>query len=169
MVSGKLFYQIHKHLNEIFSPGQNIPFGGKPIAVCGDLYQLTPINAKPVFTFNVTETMEGFISMDLWHKFKLGELDQVMRQDNMFVNLLNKIRKGKNDQNVEHIIESRLIDKNDPHYPGDVLHIFAENGPVTRHNNNQLKQIPGEFIKMQAKDQLPKNCDISDAKQAQKR
>ena len=26
-----------------------------------------------VFTFNVKETMEGFISMDLYHKFKLAE------------------------------------------------------------------------------------------------
>ena len=48
------------------------------------------------------------------------------------------------------------------------MHIFPENVPVTRHNNNQLKQISGELVKIQAKDQLPKNCDISDAKQAQK-
>ena len=89
--------------------------------------------------------------------------------DKILVNLLNKIRKGEIDQNVEHITKSRFIDINDPHYLGDVLHIFAENAPVTRHNNNQLKQIPGELVKIQAKDQLPKNCDISDAKQAQKR
>ena len=64
--------------------------------VCGDLYQLSPANAKPVFTFNVTETMEGFISMDLWHKFKLAEIDQVVQQDDdTFVNLINKIRKLK--------------------------------------------------------------------------
>ena len=87
----------------------------------------------------------------------------------MFVNLVNKIRKDEIDQNVEHIIKSWFIDKNDPHYPGDVLHIFAENAPATRHNNKQLKQIPGELVKIQTKDQLPKNCDISDAKQAQKR
>ena len=107
MVSGKLFYQIHKRLKEIFSPGQDIPFGRKSIAVCGDLYQPPPVNAKPVFTFNVTETMEGFISMDLWHKFKSAELDQVIRQDDdIFVNLLNKIIKGEIYQNVEHIIKS---------------------------------------------------------------
>ena len=29
MVSGKLLYQIHKRLNEIFSPQQGIHFGGK--------------------------------------------------------------------------------------------------------------------------------------------
>ena len=38
MVSGKLSHQIHKRSNEIVSPGQDIPFGGKSIAVCGDLY-----------------------------------------------------------------------------------------------------------------------------------
>ena len=101
MVSGKLFYQIHKRLNETFSPGQGIVFGRRSIAVCGDLYQPPSVNAKPVFTFNVRETMEGFISMDLWHKFKLAELDQVIRQDDdMFVNLLNKITKGEIYQHV---------------------------------------------------------------------
>ena len=37
MVSSKLFYQTSKCVNEIFSPGQNIPFGGKSVLVCGDL------------------------------------------------------------------------------------------------------------------------------------
>ena len=51
--------------------------------------------------------MKGIINMDLWHKFKLAELDQLMRQDDdIFVYLLNKIREGETDQNVEHIIKS---------------------------------------------------------------
>ena len=96
MASRKLFYQIHKRLNEIFSPGQDVPFGGKSVLVCGDLCQLPPVPAKPVFTLNYTETMEGFMSIDLWRKFRLAELDQVMRQDDqMFVNMLNKIREGE--------------------------------------------------------------------------
>ena len=49
------------------------------------------------------------------------------------------------------------------------MHIFAENAPVTSRNNNQLKQIPGELVKIQAKDDLSKNYDISDAKQARER
>ena len=65
MFSSQLFYQIHKRLNEIFSPGQDVPFGGKSVLVCGALCQLPPVPAKPVFTFNDTETMEGFINMDL--------------------------------------------------------------------------------------------------------
>ena len=75
IASSKLFYQIHKRLNEIFNLGQDVPFGRKSVLVCGDLYQLPPVRAKPVFTFNDTKTMEGFISIDLWRKFRLAELD----------------------------------------------------------------------------------------------
>ena len=133
MVSSKLFYQVHKRMNEIFCPGQVFPFGGKSVIVCGDLYQLPPVRAKPVFIFNETETMEGFVSSDFWRKFRLAELDPVMCQDDeMFMILLNKIGVGQKDQNTEHVIKSRFIDKDDTSYPGNVLHIFAENAPVKR-------------------------------------
>ena len=96
---------------------------------------------KSVFTFNDTETMEGFISIDLWHKFRLAELDQAMPQDNeMFVNMLNKIiRVDKIDQNVEDVIKLSFTNKNDPCCPGNIWHSFAENAVVKRRNDNQLK------------------------------
>ena len=79
------------------------------------------------------------MSMDLWHKFRFAELDQVMRQDDeIFLNMLNKIRIGEIDQNVD-----RFIGKNGLYYPGRILYIFAENAPVKRQNDNQLKDIPG--------------------------
>ena len=99
LVSSKLFYQVHKRVNEIFWPRQDIPFGGKSVLVCGDLYQLLLVRVKPVFTFNESETMKGFISSDL--SFRLAELDQVMRQDDeMFINLLNKRRVGQIEQTI---------------------------------------------------------------------
>ena len=49
--------------------------GGKSVLICGDLCQLPLVRAKPVFTFNDTETMAGFISMDLWCKYRLAERD----------------------------------------------------------------------------------------------
>ena len=78
-------------------------------------------------------------------------------------------RVGKIDQNVEDAIKSRLIDKNDPRYPGNILHIFAENAPVKRKNDNQLKHIPGQLITIPAKDEVPKNSKISDIREAQNR
>ena len=61
MVSSKLFYQIHKRLTEIFSPVQDVLFGGKSVFLCEDLCLLPPVRANPVFTFNDTETMERFM------------------------------------------------------------------------------------------------------------
>ena len=92
----------------------------------------------------------------------MAELDQVMRQDDgMFVNMLNEIRVGETDQNVEDVIKLRSIDKNDPCYPGNILHILAENALVKRHNDNQLKHIPGRLIKIPAKDEVLKNSKIT--------
>ena len=84
------YVMIHKCLNEIFSLGQDVPLGRKPALIGRDLCQLLPVRAKPVFTFNDTETKEGLVSMDLWRKFGLAELDQVCQDDEMFVNMLKK-------------------------------------------------------------------------------
>ena len=93
-----------------------------------------------------------------------------MRQgDEMFVNMLNKIRVAEIDQNVEDVIKLRFIDKTDPCYVGNILYIFAENAPVKRHNDNQLKHIPGALITLPAKGEVPKNSKISDIRVAQNR
>ena len=135
--------------------------------VCGDLCQLPPVCAKPVFTFNDTETIEGFLIMDLRRKFRLAELDQVMRQDDeMFLNMLNKIRVGEIDQDVEDVFKLRFFDKYYPCYPGN---IFTENAPVKRHNDNQLKHIPGQLITIPAKDEVPKKSKISYIREVQNR
>ena len=142
MVSSKLFYQIHKLLNEIFSPRTRCSIWRKIFFAFLDLCQLPPVRAKPVFIFNDNETMERFRCMDLWRKFTLAELDQVMHHyDEMFVKMLNKIRVVEISQSVEDVIKLRFIDKNDPCYPGNILHIFAENAPVKRHNDNHLKHV----------------------------
>ena len=96
MISKKVLYQIHQRLIEIFRlPDQ--PLAGKSILAAGDLYQLPPVNAKPVyaktFDFDFTQTMD-YLSTDLWRLFKLVELTQVMCQtDKDFIQIVNKIRK----------------------------------------------------------------------------
>ena len=171
MVSSKLFYQIQqKRLREIFSSRQDIPSGGKSILVCGNLRELPPVCAKPVFTFNNTKTTEGYINMDLCLKIRLAELDQLMHQDDeVFVNMLNKIRVGEIDWNLEDVFKLHFIDKKDRCYPGNILHIFAENAQVKRHIDNQLRHIPGQLIIIPAKDEVPKNFKISDIREEQNR
>lgn len=88
------------------TPTQDILVVEKPVLVCGDFYQISSVRDKSVFMFNEIGTTVGFISTDLWWKFKLAELDQVMRRKNnkMFVELLNRIRIDEIDENTENVL-----------------------------------------------------------------
>ena len=96
MVPSKFLFRVHQRLLEIFACSADIPFAGKPVLVCGDLYQLPAVRAKPLFLFDQTETLiQGVVSMDLWHNFKIAELTEVMRflrNDEIFIHLRNKVR-----------------------------------------------------------------------------
>ena len=81
--------------------------------------------------------------------------------------MLNKIMLVEIDQNLEDGIKLPFIDNNDPRYPRKILHIFAENAPVKRYNDNPLKHIPGHLITIPAKYEVPKNSKISDIREAQ--
>ena len=49
--------------------------------------------------------------MDLWKKFQMVELTEAIRQrgDHDFVRVLNKIREGNIDEDVEHTLKSRFF------------------------------------------------------------
>ena len=81
MVPSKLLFQVHQRLIEIFESPSNILFAGKSVIICGDLNQLPPVRAKPVFMFDeYSPLFQGVVSVDLSRKFKIGELTEVMRQ-----------------------------------------------------------------------------------------
>ena len=154
MVSSKLLFQIHQRLCEIFGTSDQVPFAGKSILVCGDLYQLPPVMAHPVFS------TDGFlISMfKLWHLFKLAELDEIMRQqgDKTFINLLNNIRVGNILLNDENLINSKFISKECPSYPWHALHLYAENAFVNEHNKKMLEYLQTEVVIIAAIDEFSK-------------
>ena len=121
--------------------------------------------------FDETETMiQGIVTMDLWHNFKIAQLTEVMRQkdDEIFINLLNKVRVGNLDENVENLLRSQFISEDDPSYPTGALHIFAETSLMKFHNV-MLSKLPTTLISIQAEDELPKNCRNSDIIEAQNR
>jgi len=49
MVSNEIMLFVHSRLNQIFSGGEDKPFGNVAVVVMGDLMQLTPVAAKPAF------------------------------------------------------------------------------------------------------------------------
>ena len=92
------------------------------------------------------------------------ELTQIMRQkdDQSFIQLLNRVRTGTQTEDDIRIIQSRSITTDDPSYPSDALHIWAENTPVDGHNKKKLEELPGSLYILKAKDKYPTNVRKQD-------
>ena len=72
------------------------------------------------------------LAPNLWDKFLLHELTQVMWQkDRDFADRLNVVRVGKPDENSEtdKMLKARelKVQEDDENYPFDVLHVYAQN------------------------------------------
>lgn len=100
MVSSNLLDGMDEFLR--INLGVNKPFGGIPVLLVGDLFQLPPIvsdNTKPLFDkfydspwFFDSACIKELIEKD---QFKLIQLKTVLRQkDDKFISILNKIRTG---------------------------------------------------------------------------
>ena len=70
------------------------------------------------------QRLEGFVMLGLWHKFKLAELTEIMRQkgDTVFMELFNNIRVGVN-VSIDYILKSRFVQKSERQYPYCALHM----------------------------------------------
>ena len=109
VVSQTLFYQINLWLIEIFDVSK--PFGGLSVIVCGDFYQLPPVNAPAIYyqLDSKKATVKDINGLELWYLIKMAELTEVMTQsgDTRLIEMLNKIRVGDADDTVESL-KSRL-------------------------------------------------------------
>ena len=72
--------------------------------------------------------MRRFFSLELWKGFKNVKLTEAMRQqgDYEFISLLSKIRVGAVDDEVEKLLKSRFVVKDNLFYPDHAVHMFAE-------------------------------------------
>lgn len=90
MMDSKLFDTINLLLRII--KGNNLPFGGVQLVICGDLFQLPPIENNFFFKSEVWPIMD----------IQLVELIESQRQKNdiVFQNILRKIRLGECDEDI---------------------------------------------------------------------
>jgi ATP-dependent DNA helicase PIF1 len=111
MVSATLLAQISHRLNVAkgyASSRTDVMFGGVNMIFCGDLGQLKPVKASPVYSFNLVEQISVNSSQStggqlavygayLWRQIdRVIELKKNMRQsgDTHYAALLNRIRLG---------------------------------------------------------------------------
>ncbi|GFU73573.1 ATP-dependent DNA helicase [Trichonephila clavipes] len=133
MIGCDVQHKINLRLQEITGVHDQ-PFGNLNIIFCGDLHQLPPVNASPVYKGPRN-------SIDLWQSLDYYPLEQVMRQsDSTFSEILTKIGNGER-LGTEQIalIESRFRSRvwckvNVP----VTVRLFHRNHDVDAYNNNAL-------------------------------
>ena len=93
IVSNTALHHIHQRLKEIFATPDSQLFAGLSVIALGDLYQLPPIQRKPVFEDYKNDALNLYHP---WHVFKMIELTEIMRQkdDQPFIEQLNRFRTG---------------------------------------------------------------------------
>lgn len=141
MVGADILNNIHTRLQNI-TGNYDEPFGGINIIFCGDLRQLPPVNARPVYK-PCTNSMHGAV---LWQSLGFFPLVKVMRQtDVQFSTILTKIGNGdKLSADETKIIESRFrtaewCKLNVP----SAIRLFHRNVDVERYNHESLNILPG--------------------------
>ena len=83
--------------------------------------------------------MKHLLGLQSWHLFKYAELTEVVGQnDKLFIDLLNKVRVGNIDDDVENLLKARFIRESDENYPKDALHMCGENEPAMKRNETIL-------------------------------
>ena len=61
--------------------------------------------------------MKYLLGLQLWHLFKYAELSKIIRQNvKLFIDLLNKVRVGDINGDVENLLKARFIHDSDEHY-----------------------------------------------------
>ena len=161
MVSNKMLLHIHQRLKEIFATPDHMLFAGKSIIAVGDLFQLPPIMASPIFANYQKELLN---LCHPWKEFTMIELPEIMKPKDeiIFIELLNRIRIGQcSDEDVQ-LLWSREISQDSADYPSDALHVWCENGPVDTHNAFKLTQLNTPEVVSVAQDKFPPNIKQRD-------
>ena len=135
-------------------------FAGLSVLTVADLLQLPPVRGKLIFSqCSDKDSMKHLLGLQLQHLFQYEELTEVVRQnDQLFIDLLIKVRVGNIDDEVEKLLKARFIDESDENYPVDVLHMYTENKPAMKRNEAVLNNLPSELYTIEADDKILDNC-----------
>ena len=144
-VSSQTLNFINTRLQQL--TGTTADFGGLSVIAVGDLYQLKPVTGSWIFLDLDKESSS--LARNLWKDlFKLYELVDIMRQkdDLQFAHLLNRLRLNALTEKDQDTLQTRLVSPESKDYQKDLLHLFAENAGVDRHNNEILRAMSGEKV-----------------------
>ena len=130
------------------------PFGGVQLLMIGDLQQLAPVVKEDEWKLLQAyyDSPYFFSSKALQQtEYMTIELKTVYRQsDEMFLNLLNKIRENKADENTFQLLNRRYIPNFNPPQDAGYIRLTTHNYQAQQINNDKLAELPGKAFSFQA-------------------
>lgn len=131
------------------------PFGGVQLLMIGDLQQLAPVVKEEDWQIlsPYYDTSFFFGSRALKEaEYVTIELKQVYRQsDTAFVDLLNKIRENRADEQVLAELNKRYIPGFRPKDEEGYIRLTTHNYQAQQYNDRQLVALPGQAFSFRAK------------------
>jgi PIF1-like helicase/Helix-turn-helix domain/HRDC domain len=129
------------------------PFGGVQLLMIGDLHQLPPVVKDEEWTllrpYYDTAYFFGSAALKLTDPVSI-ELKHIYRQsDEIFINLLNKVRDNKMDAEVLALLNSRYIANFQPPKDESYITLTAHNAAAQTINAEKLAELktPSQFFK----------------------
>ena len=153
MVGGRLLRFMHLRLQEVC--GNQLPFGGMNILMCGDLYQLKPV--RDCWIFQDIDNAYASLAPNLFQdNFFFFELIEIMRQkdDKRFAEMLNRIRTGTHTSQDLVWLQQVKISETRSKEMLDIPHFFTVNAKKDEFNNYVLEKTGGNSITVQALDHV---------------
>lgn len=150
-------------MNEICrqAKGNILPFGGIPIVVVGDLFQLPPVvSDNAIYEYLMKEYggiyfFDSHVVRDNIDDIKLFELSKSFRQENdpRFVALLDAFREPMTDQKKIEVLD-QLNSRVSTSLPPDAVYIASSNDEVNKVNTRKLGALDGPLLTNEAHYQI---------------
>lgn len=161
MVRADLFEMLNRICQKALENSK--PFGGIPLVLVGDLFQLPPIVSDDAVLEYLKKEYGGFyffdshIIQDEIQHIKLFELTKSYRQesDPEFVRILDAFRYPMNPRRRLEImngINSRVTNQ----LPRDAVYVASSNEEVCRVNTEKLAELPGTVTTIEAEYSIQK-------------
>ena len=172
MISNQMLMAINMRMNEVLGANDPVPFGGMPVIVFGDLFQLEPVSGSQPFvplTSNVAKKMFGGFpcAPNIWEGFEFRQLNTNHRQkgdDNIkWRTTLDHIRFGTLSSSDVDYLNERMIDTSGCKLKGEFLECYVAKflecehaglGPVCLLPENKMVEEFNAAV-MQKKGEIP--------------
>ena len=185
MISNQMLMAINMRMNEVLGSNDPVPFGGMPVIVFGDLFQLEPVSGSQPFvplTSNVAKKMFGGFpcAPNIWEGFEFRQLNTNHRQkgdDNIkWRTTLDHIRFGTLSSSDVDYLNERMIDTSGCKLKGEFLECYVAKflecehaglGPVCLLPENKMVEEFNAAV-MQKKGEIPAKIIALDKLQCHK-